>query len=237
MFNQLKTKMKKGEWYFGLEFDNIPIFQGQIFYSINDKFPSETFDGKTLLSVFEQFPRKIINYLRSDYFFITNSALEELLKEYSEKKKNYINSLINIRDSKFFFKNSQIYSADLPINGMAGFRKFDGEVISQMESEVSFYYGNTLKEIFENNPSYIINLITTHNINIPLEICDEFKTFTGYTRLEDAVKEEEEMKKELERERQMEEISYWEAYDAHYNSTKGYQDAFEGDSDAEWNID
>lgn len=236
MMNLKMSKLRKGKWSFEFyNFDHLLVFQGLVFNSINDSFSSGILEGRTLLAVFNQYPKMVLDYICYDYIFITNNALKELTNECGEQNK-YIRALINFRDIKFDFKNNQIHSGEMPINGIAGCSNFDGEIISKIELQNSYYYGTSLKRIFEINPYYIINLINCDKINISNKVCDELKGFSCYTQLLKAIEEKEIEKEEDIRERQMQEDSFWDDYDNNYNATRGYQDAFDGDPDAEWNV-
>ena len=166
---------------------------------------------------------------------ITNEALKELVNKYGEQDP-HIRTLINGRDINFSFNKSQIHSADMPINGIAGCRNFDGKTICERKLQNSYYYGTSLKKIFEVHPNYIISLINSGKISISRKACDELKEFSYYTKLLKAIEEKEIEKEEEERERQMQDDAFWDDYDNNYNANRGYQDAFDGDPDAEWNV-
>ena len=177
----------------------------------------------------------VYDYIFDDYIFITNEALKELVNKYGEQDP-HIRTLINCRDINFSFKKSQIRSADMPINGIAGCRNFDGKTICARKLQSSYYYGTSLKKIFEVNPSYIIDLIDRNMISISDNASDELKESRYYTKLLEAIEEKEIEKEEEERERQMQNDAFWDDYDNNYNANRGYQDAFDGDPDAEWNV-
>lgn len=230
------SKLKKGKWSFEFyNLDTIPVYQGSVFNSINDSFSSGILEGRTLLDVFNQYPKMVYDYIFDDYIFITNEALKELVNKYGEQDP-HIRTLINGRDINFSFNKSQIHSADMPINGIAGCRNFDGKTICERKLQNSYYYGTSLKKIFEVHPNYIISLINSGKISISRKACDELKEFSYYTKLLKAIEEKKIEKEEEERERQMQDDAFWDDYDNNYNANRGYQDAFDGDPDAEWNV-
>lgn len=140
------SKLKKGKWSFEFyNLDTIPVYQGSVFNSINDSFSSGILEGRTLLDVFNQYPKMVYDYIFDDYIFITNEALKELVNKYGEQDP-HIRTLINCRDINFSFKKSQIRSVDMPINGIAGYRIFDGKTIFARKLQNSYYYGTSLKK-------------------------------------------------------------------------------------------
>lgn len=106
------SKLKKGKWSFEFyNLDTIPVYQGSVFNSINDSFSSGILEGRTLLDVFNQYPKMVYDYIFDDYIFITNEALKELVNKYGEQDP-HIRTLINCRDINFSFRKYVFFISD-----------------------------------------------------------------------------------------------------------------------------
>lgn len=243
-----EKRLKEVEWYATNDFScnknedsYMEIFHcGEKFTSIFDRFHSGRFVGQKLASVFMKYPKKVLELQQKNKIFICTNALHQLWQKFHKSDKDILLRLIGARDVKLLYLYGTIKCVEDRILG----RIYSGmENYGQLRAfclpveEYNYYAGLSVKQILDIDPLYIIRLINNRKIKVSRDLLYDLDALGV---LDEQLKEAIEynvMEQEAEKAEQEYRYKEW-AYRSEYESIEeGYRDAFEGDPEAEWNID
>ena len=102
----------------------------------------------------------------------------------------------------------------------------------------SFYSELPIKKVFDINPAYVIILIKNRIINVELDVLNGMDEKSKHYKLLKEVVIENVESQEREYQERLDKESYaLEEEERRYYQNEGYRDAFDGDPEAQWNID
>ena len=212
-------------------------FFGEYFHSALDVFRVGRFVGKTLSYVFKNYPKELNKLLFSGCIFIESYALRQLEQIYGKSHRKSLNKLYIYRDMWFIFDD--ICYSDDKIVGHSFLHTKLAWIWSKSPARVeSFYSELPIKKVFDINPAYVIILIKNRIINVELDVLNGMDEKSKHYKLLKEVVIENVESQEREYQERLDKESYaLEEEERRYYQNEGYRDAFDGDPEAQWNID
>ena len=168
----------------------VTLFKCQDFLSISDTFRTGKLVGQTLSTAFKTSPKDIIHLVSHNRIYITRDAMKQLQLKYGKSHPISFNKLVIARDLKYDFDDDKIYdSSDMVIIGEAAHYKKEPLLFGVVPViDHSFYCEETIKEVFEQNPNYLIEIIYNCKIFTDEGILEGLdKNCTSYKMLVKAV--------------------------------------------------
>ncbi len=208
-----EPKMKKGEWVLQRSYWNGEYYhtlRGTVFQTIFDTFRYGPLTGMTLSLAFKKEYQTLIKYLQNGSVFITTIAMKQLYQKYYSDMQKKVDDLVAYRDLSFEFKD--ISEASDLIDGSAayyGIKQFGDDKWYDPMPEKAWYNGETIAEVLNKSPEYIILLIKYNKIDVSRSILSNIAINERiYNELEKAFESQERIK---------EEEDCWSDYEPDYN--------------------
>ena len=207
-----EPKIKKGEWVLQRSYWNGEYYhtlRGTVFQTVFDTFRYGPLTGMTLSLAFKREYQTLIKYLQNGSVFITTIALKQLYQKYSDMRKK-VDDIVAYRDLSFEFK--EISEASDLIDGSAayyGIKQFGDDKWYDPMPEKAWYNGETIAEVLNKSPEYIVLLIKNNRIDVSRIILSNIAINKRiYNELEKAFESQERIK---------EEDDSWPDYEPDYN--------------------
>lgn len=207
------------------------VYEGPMFYTVYDTFRTGPHTGHSFLQVFRKEASKIEKYILSDHMYMTTDLLKELKDvEHVNDKNRAFSMLLATRDSKLSFM--PIKDIRDEIRGIGAYRSDD--VLFHMSFQTSWYEKMTFADVFKKDPQYVISLVELSGIHIEQNVLNDLEQYERIQELRNSLqrrlkKQNDDSDDYYDDMREEEERRYYE--------NEGYQDAYDGNPDAQWNTD
>ena len=220
--------------------DAVHVYEGMIFNTIADTFRGSVCTGKTLSMLFGTAPTEIVKLVTARKIFISNIALYQLCQRYGDQHRNLLLKLIRGRDKMLYNTRKQYRHSSLDCE--CGIFEVDQSTEKYcLLRQSSFYETYSLEQICSFDPDYIIELIYNKSIIVGpdfLDICGEdFKSTPEFLRLEKAVNWQVDYLEGFQKDEEDQQRQRFELQQEEDDIRQSYEDAFEEDPDAEWNVE
>ena len=208
-----EPKLKKGEWVLQRSYWNGEYYhtlRGTVFHTIFDTFRYGPLTGMTLSLAFKKDFQTLVKYLQNGCVFITTNALKQLCQKYYNDHPKDIERIILLRDLSFEFEG--LKEGNDIIDGKAsyyGIVEFGRDRFYDPIQDKGWHNDESLKDVVNNNPDYIIGLIKNNKIEVSNKILSDFTDKTICNRLKNAF--------EVQEKKRMEEEDRWPDYEPDYN--------------------
>lgn len=208
--------------------------------------------GQDICTLMSDNRQLLLNLCRRNYFHLESVIIEQWEEKYEDiVPKTFFDKLWIANDAHHIYRDITSVDGKLSIWGSSVYvldkSPYWGTRYVELHGIQKHTERMTIKELFEQDFSYIEGLIRLKRVRVSPDVLIALKDVTesAYsTRMDSLIKFVENWETEIEdweneeNERRYSEYrAFQEEEERRYYENEGYRDAFDGDPDADWNID